>query len=64
MPTSSTTRSTRTNSTTTTSLGYCQVEWVDDDLLIGLYVFGDGADPIDTDDLEVAFDPQLDQIAV
>lgn len=43
--------------------GYCQVEWVDDDLLIGIYVFGDGADRIDTDDLEVAFAPQLDLIA-
>lgn len=45
------------------SLGYCQVEWVDDDLLIGLYVFGDDADRIDLDDLEVAFAPQLDLIA-
>ena len=43
--------------------GYCQVEWVDDDLLIGLYVFGDDADRIDLDDLEVAFAPQLDLIA-
>lgn len=43
--------------------GYCQVEWVDDDVLIGIFVFGDDFDRVDLDDLETAFGPQLDLIA-
>ena len=43
--------------------GYCQVEWVDDDVLIGIFVFGEDYDRVDLDDLETAFGPQLDLIA-
>ncbi len=41
---------------------YCQVEWLNDDVLIGLYIFGEDADRIDTELLETGFRPQLDAV--
>ncbi len=41
---------------------YCQVEWSDEDVLIGIYVVGADADRIDTDVLEDGFRPRLDVV--
>ncbi|MEP1125420.1 MAG: hypothetical protein ABJH68_16160 [Ilumatobacter sp.] len=41
---------------------YCQVEWSDENVLIGVYVVGEDADRIDTDVLEDGFRPRLDLV--